>query len=112
MTFDHINHLSWAAQVWKKMSSDVLEVCLDLDASLKIFGLHLGVRRSSIVSMSDFSERLEQLFRFPELKLRGLLHYEAQIAGLPDRDHEFIFIQRWFIAFFMMIFGCIFYFII
>lgn len=94
LTFDHHEHLSWAANSWKKISTVPLEICLDIDASLKFFGLHLGVRRSSILSSLDFLERLNQLANIKELKLTGILHYEAQVAGLPDRDNEFILIQK------------------
>ncbi len=94
LAFDHSCHFSWAANAWSKISSSKLDICLDCDASLKIFGLHLGVRRSSILSAADFSKRLEQLSDYPNLKLTGLLHYDAQIAGLPDRADEFILIQK------------------
>lgn len=94
LTFDHLEHLKWAQREWQKLTSRTLPICLDVDASLKFMGLHLGVFRSSLLSLSDIKKRLDELSLFPSLALQGLLHYEAQIAGLPDRDREFIVIQK------------------
>jgi D-serine deaminase-like pyridoxal phosphate-dependent protein len=60
-----------------------LRVCLDVDASLRIGRLHLGVRRSPLRTPADAaglaSAALAQGFR-----VVGVMFYEAQIAGLPD----------------------------
>jgi D-serine deaminase-like pyridoxal phosphate-dependent protein len=60
-----------------------LRVCLDVDASLRIGRVHLGVRRSPLRTPADAaalaSGALAQRFR-----VVGVMFYEAQIAGLPD----------------------------
>jgi D-serine deaminase-like pyridoxal phosphate-dependent protein len=60
-----------------------LRVCLDVDASLRIGPLHLGVRRSPIRTPAAAKEiadtALAQGFR-----VVGVMFYEAQIAGLQD----------------------------
>ena len=60
-----------------------LRVCLDVDASLRIGPLHLGVRRSPIrtpaAAKSIAETALAQGFR-----VVGVMFYEAQIAGLQD----------------------------
>jgi len=60
---------------------------LDVDMSLRLLGgLHLGVRRSPVRS----NERVVELFRraagLPHIRLIGLMGYEAQVAGLGDRN--------------------------
>ncbi|MFP4633122.1 MAG: alanine racemase [Halobacteriales archaeon] len=59
-------------------------VCVDLDVSSSYPGLHFGVHRSSL----DPSDVVE-LARYAEsqgLEVRGVMGYDAQIAGLPDRS--------------------------
>nr|WP_054811826.1 amino acid deaminase/aldolase [Nocardia arizonensis] len=60
-------------------------VCLDVDASLRIGPLHLGVRRSSVRT----AEQAEALARAADdrgFEVVGVMTYEAQIAGLPDSN--------------------------
>lgn len=86
---DHPEHFERLHTLWKEIDSDMaLPLCLDIDASLRLFGglLHLGVRRSSIVDLKTFEKRLLQLESFPQLKLKALMAYEAQIAGLGDQS--------------------------
>lgn len=66
---------------------DVVQpVCIDLDMSSKIPGLHFGVMRSGIRNSEDALELAEIVDNSSNLELRGLMGYEAQIAGLPDRS--------------------------
>ena len=63
-------------------------VLIDIDASLRFFGglLHLGVRRSQIRTIRDALSLAEVIARAPSLRLEGLMAYEAQVAGLGDRN--------------------------
>ncbi len=61
-------------------------VCIDLDCSLKLPGLHFGVMRSSIRNNDQLKTFLEALKKHPSVRLDGLMGYEAQIAGLGDRN--------------------------
>jgi D-serine deaminase-like pyridoxal phosphate-dependent protein len=58
-------------------------VCLDVDASLRIGPVHLGVRRSPIRTPEQAAELAEAAVG-RGFRVVGLMTYEAQIAGLPD----------------------------
>jgi D-serine deaminase-like pyridoxal phosphate-dependent protein len=59
-------------------------VCLDVDASLKLGPIHLGVRRSPVHSAKDAAKLAQAVAERPNFELRGVMFYDAQIAGLPD----------------------------
>ena len=59
-------------------------VCLDVDASLKLGPIHLGVRRSPVHSVEDAAALARAVADRPGFELRGVMFYDAQIAGLPD----------------------------
>lgn len=58
-------------------------VCLDVDASLRLGPVHLGVRRSP-VRTPEQAAGLAELARDQGCRVVGVMTYEAQIAGLPD----------------------------
>ena len=58
-------------------------VCLDVDASLRIGPVHLGVRRSPLREPAEVA-RLATQARDRGFAVVGVMFYEAQIAGLPD----------------------------
>jgi D-serine deaminase-like pyridoxal phosphate-dependent protein len=60
-----------------------LRVCLDVDASLRVARLHLGVRRSPLRTPDD-AAAIARAARDAGLRVVGVMFYEAQIAGLPD----------------------------
>jgi D-serine deaminase-like pyridoxal phosphate-dependent protein len=59
---------------------------IEVDASLRILGLHLGVRRSPIATPAEMSALVARAASHPELRIAGLMSYEAQVAGLGDRN--------------------------
>ena len=61
-----------------------LQVAIDVDASLRIGPVHLGVRRSPVHTASDAGLLAAEIARRPGIELVGLMMYDAQIAGLPD----------------------------
>lgn len=61
-----------------------VRVCLDVDASLRVGPVHVGVRRSPIHSPAQAAAAARRIRRTPGLELRGLMLYDAQVAGLPD----------------------------
>ncbi|MCM2276806.1 MAG: alanine racemase [Oligoflexia bacterium] len=63
-------------------------VVLELDASLRLLGgrAHLGVRRSPVRTREDLTRLLDAVASHPELSVRGVMAYEAQVAGLGDRN--------------------------
>nr|WP_085996476.1 amino acid deaminase/aldolase [Nocardia otitidiscaviarum] len=60
-------------------------VCLDVDASLRIGPLHLGVRRSPIRTPEQAAALAAAAVR-RGFEVVGVMTYEAQIAGLPDTN--------------------------
>lgn len=61
-----------------------LRVALDVDCSLRVGRLHLGVRRSSLRTPAD-ALSVARAALDAGLKVVGIMFYDAQVAGLPDR---------------------------
>lgn len=65
-----------------------VRVCLDVDASLRIrvgpLTAHLGVRRSPVHTPQDAAGLAAEILRRPGVEIRGVMFYEAQVAGMPD----------------------------
>jgi D-serine deaminase-like pyridoxal phosphate-dependent protein len=61
-----------------------VQVCLDIDSSLRVGPLHLGVRRSPVHTPRQAADAASVIVRQPGVELVGLMFYDAQIAGLPD----------------------------
>jgi D-serine deaminase-like pyridoxal phosphate-dependent protein len=68
-------------------------VCLDVDASLRIGPVHLGVRRSPIRT-PDQAARLARAALDRGFQVAGVMTYEAQIAGLPDTNPAVRLVKR------------------
>lgn len=81
-------HLRLAAAAWRAhahpATADPVRVCLDVDASLRLGPAHLGVRRSPLRTPDDAGRLAESVRGHRELRLVGVMFYEAQVAGLPD----------------------------
>ncbi|PFG44374.1 D-serine deaminase-like pyridoxal phosphate-dependent protein [Isoptericola jiangsuensis] len=58
-------------------------VCLDVDASLRVGRAHLGTRRSPLRTPAQVAH-LAALADRDGVHVRGLMTYEAQVAGIPD----------------------------
>jgi D-serine deaminase-like pyridoxal phosphate-dependent protein len=62
-----------------------LPVVIDVDVSYRPGGpVHLGVRRSPLHEVDDVLTLADRITARPELRLDGIMAYEAQIAGLAD----------------------------
>jgi D-serine deaminase-like pyridoxal phosphate-dependent protein len=61
-----------------------LPICLDIDMSLPVPGLHFGVWRSPLRTPDQVQPLLELILASPALRLDGIMGYEAQIAGVGD----------------------------
>jgi D-serine deaminase-like pyridoxal phosphate-dependent protein len=59
---------------------------IELDASWRPLGAHVGVRRSPVRSADDLARVLAHIATKPALRCIGVMTYEAHIAGLPDRN--------------------------
>nr|WP_246012616.1 alanine racemase [Myceligenerans xiligouense] len=71
-----------------------LSVCLDVDASLRLASAHLGVRRSPLRTPDDVGRLASRVARTRGVRLRGLMFYEAQVAGLPDSSPAVRLVKR------------------
>jgi len=69
---------------YARKSSIVQPVCLDLDMSLALPALFFGVRRSPVNSPQQAVNLYRAILTRPNLKLVGVMGYEAQIAGVGD----------------------------
>ncbi len=61
-----------------------IPLCIDLDCSMTIPGLHFGVRRSPLNTPEAVVALAQEIAARPGLRLDGLMGYEGQIAGLQD----------------------------
>ncbi len=61
-----------------------LPLCLDLDMSLLVPGLHFGAWRSPIRTPEQARPVIERILASPHVWLDGIMGYEAQIAGVGD----------------------------
>lgn len=66
--------------------SHPVRVCLDVDASLRVGSVHLGVRRSPIHGVDQAVAAARVIARAPAVRLVGVMFYDAQLAGVPDRS--------------------------
>lgn len=70
-----------------------VRVCVDVDASLRLRGVHLGVRRSPLRTPQDAVGLAEDAAK-RGLRVVGVMFYEAQIAGLPDSSPAVRWVKR------------------
>lgn len=85
LVIDSAEHLRALARAFAGAARP-FPVVIDIDASLRLFGAHLGVRRSPIRTSADLTALLEEAKKHPELRPVGMMCYEAQVAGLGDRN--------------------------
>ncbi len=62
----------------------ILNVCVDVDMSTKFLGVYAGVYRSPLKKPSEVVKIAEVINKYPHLKFRGIMGYEAQIASVGD----------------------------
>lgn len=80
---EHLRRLQQAAHT----ENIQLPICIDIDLSMPFLGIHFGVHRSHINSPERLKTYLDYLQnQCPNLQLVGLMGYEAQIAGLGDKQ--------------------------
>ena len=61
-----------------------VRVCIDVDSSLRLGPVHLGAHRSAVHSPDEVSALAAEVVRRANLRLVGLMFYDAQVAGVPD----------------------------
>lgn len=90
LTVDSHEHVDLLAEV---AGREPLRVALDVDASLRLGPMHLGVRRSPLRTPAQ-ARALAAYAGSRGLQVRGLLFYDAQIAGLPDTSAAVRLVKR------------------
>lgn len=68
-------------------------VCVDVDCSLRIGPVHLGVRRSPLRDAADV-EPLVRAALDKGFRVVGAMFYEAQVAGVPDNVRGIGLVKR------------------
>lgn len=90
---DSIAHLDFIAAATGATSRPV-RVCIDVDASLRIGPVHLGVRRSPIRTPRQAAELAREIAGRNTLTLAAMMFYDAQIAGLQDSSPAIRMMKR------------------
>ena len=81
---DAAQHVAWLAAA-ARAAHVKIPVWLDLDMGWRPIGrTHIGVRRSPLRTADDVVALARRVAEEPSLQLRGLMGYEAHVAGLPD----------------------------
>lgn len=75
-----------------------VQVCIDVDSSwrpgLGRFRAHLGARRSPVHSPWQAAETARRIEALGGFRVRGLMFYEAQVAGLADTSFAVRLVKR------------------
>ena len=83
LMIDSVAHIDQIERIAQRY--DVrLPVCLDLDMSLLIPGLHFGAWRSPIRTTEQARPIIERILQSQYVWLDGIMGYEAQIAGVGN----------------------------
>jgi len=80
---DSIAHVEQAELAARKYSVR-LPLCLEVDMTLAVPGLHFGVWRSPLQNADLARPVLERIARSQNVYLDGIMGYEAQVAGVGD----------------------------
>src|SRR3954447_2364204 len=84
---DSVEQLGLIDSVVAPSARPALRICLDLDASLRLFGgrIHVGVLRSPVHTRAAAAALAQEVLSRPGFSLVGLMAYEAQVAGVGDQ---------------------------
>ena len=90
---DHPDQLDVVDAVVGPRQRSEVQVCLDLDASLRLLDerVRLGPRRSPVHHAAEARNLAEAIVGRPGFHLDGMMAYEGQIAGVGDAPGT----QRW-----------------
>ncbi len=81
---DEEEHLDVIDSVRRGRSTTV-RLALDIDAGLRIAGRHIGPKRSPLHDAAAVTDLARRIARRPGFALVGVMTYEGQVAGVPDR---------------------------
>lgn len=84
LMIDSIEQIKLISQISTKERP--VSICIDVDLSLDLPFLRFGVFRSPIQNVSQIRYLVEYIKKTPQVQLVGLMGYEAQIAGIGDKN--------------------------
>ncbi|WP_082589957.1 amino acid deaminase/aldolase [Phycicoccus sp. Soil748] len=90
LTIDSLEHVELLASLERPHG---LRVAVDVDASLRLGRVHIGVRRSPVRTPAE-ATAVVQAALAAGLDVVGLMFYDAQIAGLPDTSPAVRMVKR------------------
>lgn len=95
LMIDSAEHLDLVASVAESrgLRTDGVRVCIDVDASLRVGPLHLGVRRSPLREPDEVAALAAIAIR-RGFRVVGTMFYEAQVAGMPDSNPVVRLVKR------------------
>ncbi|MGE5702070.1 MAG: amino acid deaminase/aldolase [Clostridia bacterium] len=76
----HVDHVERIARA----QGTRLPLCVDIDMSMDLPGLHFGVWRSPVRTPTAAIDLISRIAQSDDVFLDGLMGYEAQIAGVGD----------------------------
>ena len=80
---DKLEHIEVLNEIAVKHNAQA-KICVDVDMSSTFPGIYFGVYRSSIKNAADLKSLIRSSSSFSNIKWKGLMGYEAQIAGIGD----------------------------
>ena len=92
VTVDSVEHVDWLRAALGGTGRG-LGVAVDVDASLRVGRMHLGVRRSP-TRTPEQALAVVRAALGAGLEVRGLMFYDAQVAGLPDTGPHLRLLKR------------------
>lgn len=85
LMIDNEEHLQRIATIAEQLSVQV-PICLDIDMSSHLYGIHFGVHRSPLKTVKQVERIVRNIIATEHVVLDGIMGYEAQIAGVTDAD--------------------------
>jgi D-serine deaminase-like pyridoxal phosphate-dependent protein len=85
LTVSSVAHVERVGKTASELGETV-PLCIDIDMSVDYPGLRFGVYRSGIRTPDETVALAEKIKKTEGVRLKGVLGYEAQIAGVADRN--------------------------
>lgn len=67
-------------------TNQTLDVLLEVDLSLRLGPVVVGVRRSPLHTEQQILNLIAEIKKYPHIRFHGLMAYEAHVAGVGDRN--------------------------
>lgn len=88
LMIDDIEHIALIERALTRAGSPPgppVQVCIDVDAGLRYGPVHIGPRRSPLREPAPVVELARAAERSGRVRVRGVMFYEAQVAGVGER---------------------------